>query len=212
MINVRCSELESVRENPAAHGQVLAVNGIKSIGGRGMISCVREVALAMGKDGFTVSEGVKRIQQKFLTFSPTKENQVRQEELIQGFIAYCKQIKKHQLEFVDGSRRIKWDFSKDTRLTGLTPWVFASDERYYALSLAETPAKWQHQLKFPLYQHYLTSNIIQCPLSQLNVGVFCLQTGQFEFENFTEESIDASVIETDRILNIVFDSYNKHKN
>ncbi|MGJ7032633.1 hypothetical protein [Niabella hirudinis] len=212
MISVRCSELESVRENPAAHGQVLATNGIKSGGGRGMVSCVREVALAMGKEEFTVSEGVKQIQQKFLTFSPTKENKERQEELIQGFIAYHEQLKKHQLEFIDGSRRMKWDFSKDTRLTGQTPWVFASDRNYYALSLAETNTAWQHQLKYPLYQKYLTDHIINCHPSALNVGVFCLQTGKFEFKSFDEESIELSVNETGQILNTVLDSFNKYKN
>ncbi|HMR83509.1 MAG TPA: hypothetical protein PKE30_10270 [Niabella sp.] len=212
MISVRCSELESVRENPTAHGQILAANGIKTGGGRGMLACVREVALAMGKDGFTVSEGVKQIQQKFLTFSPTTENQERQEELIQGFIAYHEQLKKHQLEFIDGSRRMKWDFSKDTRLTGLTPWVFASDRTYYALSLSEANTAWQHQLKYPLYQQYLTDHIINCPLSALNVGVFCLQTGQFEFKSFDEESVETSINETAQILNTVLSSFNKYKN
>jgi len=211
MIRIRCSELENARENPSAYGQLLAVNDFSNGGGHGMLACVREVALAMGKEKFSASQGIKQIQQKFLAFSPTKGNKERQEDLIQGFAQYCKQMEKFAFELVDNSRMMKWDFSKDVMLTGKTPLVFANDEGYFALTLIETNTSWQHQLKFPLYQQYLTTHTIDCPLTEMSIGVFCLQSGKFEFKSFEEESIEACVNETTQILNAVLDSYTKYK-
>lgn len=211
MIKIRCSELESVRESPVAHGQLLAANGMKKDGGRGMMACVKEVARIMQDEGLTVAEGIKRIQQKFLGFNATPENKEKQERLVQGFVDYCKQVELNEFEFIDGNRQMKWDFSKDTRLTGHTPWVFANDAGFYSIYLTENQISWKHQLRFPLFQQYLTTNTIDCELNEMHVGVFCLETGRFEYKSFAEEEIEGSVAETNIILNTVLAAYNKFK-
>lgn len=211
MIKVKCSELELARTDPKGYGQLMAAGGSKTGGGYGMLARVKTVLKEMLDEEFSVSQGVKKIEQKFIGFDSTVENKNKQAALIKGFVAFCDYLKKRKLVLVEGIKLMKWDFTKDVLLTGQTPWVFKNEEGFYAISFSERPTAWKDQLKHPLFQSYLADIIIKCDLNEMNVGVFCFQTGKLEVSCFKEEEIDNCFAQTETILAEVYKGYNLKK-
>ncbi len=212
MISITCPLLETARANPSAYGQMLAVAGGKiGGGGRAMISCVQEVARLVHLNELSVSQAIKELHNKFIHFKDTQQNKKRQEQLTEQFVRYCKQFDKLALNFLDGYHLMKWNFSPNTRISGRTPWVMANDIGYFSYLLSEKNFDWQSQLRFPLFQYYLANHTIDCTISEMNVGIYSLDEGDFQFKSFSKKEISSVISETNLILNTVFTEYNKRK-
>jgi hypothetical protein len=211
MITVRCSILESIRNAPRHYGELLASGNLTTGGGHGMLDSVKTVLKEMLEKELSVSQAIKKIEQKFSIFRPTRENRERQAALLKGFVVFCDYLKKMNLVFVKGIKLMKWDFTKDVRLTGQTPWIFKNEEGFFAVSFSEKTIPWQGQLKFPLLQSYLADQTIKCGLNEMNMGVFCFQTGKLEVTSFKEEDIDSCFAQTETILIEVYKGYNYKK-
>lgn len=204
MIVIRCSNLENIRRNPTAYGQLLASGEIGNPGGTyGMFSCFQEVARQVHLGECDATEAIKELYKKFLRFNDTTRNNERQKYLIDEFAKYCNVFDKNEFVMIEGVKLIKWNFSGEARLTGRTPWVVARDGEYFCYFLIEKDARWQSELRFPLYQKYLAEKVLNCKGSKVNVGVYSLSKRDFEFKCYSTKEADFAIEELKSIFKII---------
>lgn len=211
MISIRCSELEVVRSNPAAFGQLLASNTHIGGGSHGMLACVQDVARLVHLGEMDPQEGIKELYNKFERFRTHEVNKARQEKLVAGFVSYCKQFDQREFVFIEGARLIKWDYTPEFRLSGRTPWVVANEEAYYGYFIVSNEQEWLSQLKYPLIQQYLSQQIINCSPEEVHVGIYSMAGDRFEFNCFSADEIAAAVEELGELFNRVQREYSKYK-
>jgi hypothetical protein len=212
MIKIRCTSLEDVRKNPAAYAQLLISDNAKISGGtHGMFAYWQDVAKLVHLQKLTPTEGIKELQQKFMRFDDTPRNKSKQDHLMEQFVKYCKQYDKNEFAFVDGKRQMKWELYAGVMLTGLTPLVVHNDDGYYSYLITEKPFEWKEQLRFPLMQQYLADYNIDCDVSEMHVGIYCLATGKFEFKIYSGIELSNTIITVSEIFKNVQHQLEKFK-
>ncbi len=212
MIRISCTLLEQVRVAPAQHGKMIAtIEKPKPGGSHGMFAYWQDTAKLIHDGKLTISEAVTYLQNKFLRFDDTVNNSRKQIKLVEQLIKYCATYKKNKFEFVDSKHHMNWDIVEGVRLTGLTPWVVHNRDGYFSYVTIEHTVDWQSQLRFPLIQQYLTANHIDCDVTEMQVGVYFLETDQFEFRNYSNREIRLYISETGNIFQSVLDEYTKWK-
>lgn len=211
MLKIRCSILEDVRNNPVAYAQLLALDDPKNGGGtHGMFAYWQDVAkLLHTNDLKSTSEAIKELQNKFMRFDDTIRNKAKQDKLLEQFVRYCKQYEKNAFAFVDTRRQMKWPIHANVMLTGLTPWVVYNDSGYYSYIVVEKSFDWQNELRFPLLQQYLVDNKIDCDISEMNIGIYCLETNRFEFKSYEKRELKEAVRQTTSIFDDVYAEYSR---
>ncbi len=212
MIKIPCSILEQVRQAPGAHAQIIALSDKpKSGGSHGMFAYWQDTVKLVHIGELSISEAIKELQNKFIRFDDNLRNRSKQSNLLDKFPSYCTEYAKQKFSFIDTRHQMKWDIVEGVRLTGLTPWVVFNGRDYYAYLITETPQDWRSQLRFPLFQQYLIDNHIECDVSEMNVGTYCLETNSFEFKNYSPKEIQTWVSETGKVFQTVLKEYNKWK-
>ncbi len=212
MLKIRCSSLEDVRKNPTAYAQQMALGDGKNNGGtHGMFAYWQDIAKLVHQNELTTAEGVKELQNKFIRFDDTPKNRSKQSLLLDQFVKYCNLYDKNKFAFVDSRRQMNWALCKNVSLTGLTPWVVYNDSGYYSYFVTEQPFEWQDQLKFPLLQQYLVDYKIDCDVTEMNMGIYCLATNKFEFNSYTKAELKKTVTLTTEIFEHVYDQFTKLK-
>lgn len=208
MLNIRCSTLEQVRNNPVLFAQSL-IEDIKTTASFGMFGYWQSAIRQMHIDSLSVSETIKNLQNSFLRFKDTPVNRARQEHLIRSLVAYEKEFRKYKFEFKEGAHRIKWDIHTEVRLTGNTPWILSNGEEFYSFIPIEMNIYWRDQLRFPLLQNYIASEILDCEIQNLSMGVFNLNSNKFEFKCYTDSEIEDSIYETGGIFQRIYEEYSR---
>jgi len=212
MIRIQCSILEQVRKNPTTYGQLLASNNNLNKGGtHGMLAYWQDVSLKVHKDEIDLSKGLRELQRTFMNFAETPKNLKKQDFLQDSFVKYHKHFEKKHFKLVDTKRRIKWNMTSSGLLTGLTPWVLSDGRKYYSYFFTEQPVDWDSELKYPLLQEYLVENNIECDITEMNIGVYCLSTDDFSLKNFSKRELKNAIDETIDIFENVDKTYKKLK-
>lgn len=212
MIRIQCSILEQVRKNPTTYGQLLASNNNLNKGGtHGMLAYWQDVSLKIHQDEIDLNRGIKELQRTFINFEETTKNLRKQDFLQDSFVKYHRHFARRNFELVDTKRRIKWNITSSGLLTGLTPWVVKDKSQYFSYFFSEQQFNWNLELKYPLIQEYLVGNNIDCDITELNVGVYCLSTDDFMFKNFSKKELKNSIEETMDIFEKVDKAYKKER-
>jgi hypothetical protein len=212
MIKIQCSVLEQVRKNPVLHGQILASNITLGRGGtHGMLAYWQDVSLNLHKQEYDFARGIKELQKTFFNFEETVKNYKKQDFLQDSFVKYHKNFNKRKFELVETRKRINWNISSVGLLTGLTPWVFKANNKFYSYLFTEREYSWNTELRFPLIQSYLAYKILECDISVVNIGIYSLSTDNFFFKNFSQPEINGAIDETVDIFKKVNTEYEKIK-
>jgi hypothetical protein len=212
MITIKASILESIRKDPEAYGRLLAIGDGKSGGGsHGMFAYLVDTARAVHIGKFTLQQAVRELHSKFLRFKDSFENRERQERLIEQLVTYLKHYNKRGFEWHDGARRIQWGITSDVILTGLTPWVVSDKKIYHSYLMAEHTFNWQQQLRFPLFQQFLSNSTIECPPEEIQIGIYFADTNIFDMRSFNTKELKLAVDETGILFNSLYNEYQKRK-
>jgi len=212
MIKIQCSVLEQARKNPTMYGQLLASDNTLNKGGtHGMLAYWQDVSLNVHKEEIDLSKGIKELQRTFMNFEETPKNLRKQDFLQDSFVKYHKHFEKKRFKLVDTKRRIKWNIAPSGLLTGLTPWVLQDGGIYYSYFFTEQPFDWDTELKYPLIQKYLVENNIECDITEMNIGIYCLSTDDFSVKNFSKRELKNAVEETVDIFDKVDKEYAKQR-
>lgn len=213
MIKIPCSMLEQVRLAPTAYAQMIAKSDKpKSGGSHGMFAYWQDVAKLVHTDELTLPEALKELQNKFIRFDDNLRNRSKQSSLLEKLPKYIAQYEKHKFQFIDTKHKMKWDIAEGVRLTGLTPWVVKNQEGYFSYIFTDATLDWRDQLRFPLIQQYLTGNNIDCDITEMYVGIYCLETNSFDFKSYSSKEIKMWVSEAGNIFQTVLKEYLKWKN
>lgn len=212
MITIRCTQLEQVRQNPLLYAESL-LNGYQNKGGtHGMFAYMKDVVRTIHTHEKDINQAVTDLQNKFIRFVSNAENKIKQERLIEQMISYNQVYNQMGFEMTDGHRQMKWDIVPDARLSGHTPWVVQNEEgELFAYFIVEKYFDWTSELRFPLYQSYMSTNTLKCDIDDLQVGIFDLSANRFEFENFGSEKIAEVIDETSNIVGKVVTEFQKKK-
>lgn len=212
MISVKASLLESIRTDPEAYGRLLASGNEKTSGGsHGMFACWVDVVRAIHTGKLSDRQAIRELHSKFLRFKDIPANKDRQERLIESMVAYLQQYKKFKYEWVDGSRRIQWGLTDNVMLTGLTPWVVQNEIGYVSYLMAEHTFDWRSQLRFPLYQQYLSKHTIECNPDELQIGFYFADKDRFDLTTFSKSALKLAVDETGVLFNTLYQEFEKKK-
>gem|GEM_PF-6333576 len=79
--------------------------------------------------------------------------------------------------------------------TSLSP----SKPYYFAWLLTSKPIAWKHQLRMPLIQ-YFTALDLKCPVQEMAVGMYCHQTGEHQWTQFSMAEIESALEELDHLI------------
>lgn len=211
MLTISCAILEQVRQAPAAHGQLMATNNQQPHGNYGMFAAWQDTVKRVHMGQLSEKDAIAFLKNKFIRFDDNARNRTKQNLLLDKLPTYLAAYKKRGFHFTEPRHQMKWDIVEGVRLTGLTPWVVAGNDVYYAYFIIENQVDWRSQLRFPLIQQYLTENHIDCDVHELQVGTYCLGTDRFDFKSFSEREITDQLTETGRIFRTVFTEYHKYK-
>lgn len=202
MLNISCSILEQVRQNPITYAQMLGTGGALQKGGTyGMFAYWQDTTKRMHQEGLTISEALKELSSIYhRRFEENVRNGQKQEVLYKGLVAYEKAFKAARLSFYNGKRRMQWPLVPEIQLTGLTPWVFKKGEMFHGCFYSERSFHWQSELKYPLLQHYMAEHIIECDPKNLHVGLYFLDTQSFETRSYTTREISDAISEATSVF------------
>ncbi|UAY52735.1 hypothetical protein [Ferruginibacter albus] len=204
--------LEQIRKNPIAYAQLLATEDkLKKGGSQGMFSYWQRIAKSIHSEELTISQGILKLENLFLTFNDNVKNKNRQTGLLKHLPKYCNEYKRMQFEFVDSKKFMQWDILPEVKLSGYTSWIVKNKTSFYSYFPLEKNIDWQAELRFPLIQNYLATNILECDSSELQIGIYSLESSSFEFKSFNKTEIEKAINETKIVFHQVFEEYEKKK-
>ncbi|MCO5937221.1 hypothetical protein NAF17_16870 [Mucilaginibacter sp. RB4R14] len=207
MINVSCSKLEFVRQNPIAFAQQMAANKNSGGGNFGMFQCWQSKAKALHTYEMDLQTAIKSLQQRFMKYDENLNNKRKQEFLLDRLSPYWEEIKSKDFKYLSSQKRISWPILKNVSLTGNTPMTLSHSNGFIAYFYTENPISWQQELRFPLLQYYLAKNICNCSFDDLKIGVYCLKNLSFDLKLFTQTEIENSILEAEQIFKLVNENY-----
>lgn len=213
MITIRCTQLEQVKQNPQLYAESVLNGKVSTGGSHGMLACMKDIVKTVHTHERSIEQAVIDLQNKFVRFVNTSENKSRQDRLVEQMISYNRAYEKMGFEMIDGHRQIKWEIVPGVaKLSGFTPWVVENDKgSLFAYFIAEKHFDWKSELRFPLYQSYMSENTLKCDIKDLWVGIFNLSANKFDFENFTPKKIIQVINETSDIMDKVVIEFQKKK-
>ncbi|MBN9298606.1 MAG: hypothetical protein J0I41_16490 [Filimonas sp.] len=208
MLTISCSLLEQVRNNYLPYVELLSTGEKISRGGtHGMFAYWQDVSKKIHQNELNLSSGIKTLTSLYSNFDDNKRNRDKQNLLLDQLVKYHQCYEKQNFQFYDGRRRIRWPIIPEIHLSGLTPWVFESGEEYFAYYVIEKKYDWKKELRFPLLQKYMSEHNVKCNFRQLNMGVYFLDTGVFEFRKYSTKEILSSVIETKQLFGKIYEEF-----
>jgi hypothetical protein len=210
MVSISCSNLERTRKNSTRYAELLHKGeGLNRGGTYGMFAHWQETAKKMHTGEYDLAKAIQHLQFAFGNFADTTRNRDKQAYLLEEFARYSKVHKQHKLEFHEPKHQFKWSLIPEVRLTGITPWVFKQEEMHYAYFCLEKQTVWQAELKYPLLQRYLADHVLHCRLSQLQIGVYCLEERQFDFKRYTPLEVKNAVQEATQLFTNFYTEYSR---
>jgi hypothetical protein len=184
-------------------------DNLQQRGSFGMFSHWQEAAKKNHIGEFNLREALHQLQASFARFADTQRNRDKQAFLLEELARYITQHKGEKLIHREPVHTFKWALTPQVQFTGRTPWVFEREEKYFAYFCQEKEADWQDDLKYPLLQRYMVDNILHCRLSELNMGVYCLETRKFEFKRYSPLEVRNAVQETTQLFTNVYTEYSR---
>lgn len=210
MIGIPCSNLEQARKNRILYAERLSDGDKFTRGGTfGMFQHWQEIAQKMHMGDFGIGEALRQFESACGRFAATTRNLDKQAHLLEDFVRYMKRYKAEQLVWREPRHQLRWPLIPQIRLTGITPWVFEGEKGLYAYFCHEQPVNWKEELKYPLLQRYLADDILHCRLGQLNMGVYCLQSRDFEWKRYSPLEVRTAVQETSQLFTDIFNEYSR---
>lgn len=209
MLKISSTRLEEVRKNPSAINDIVStVIKRKDIG---MFAKTQNAICKVHNGKLSIAEARESIENQFLVYKESTSNRKRQNLLLMGFDSYFHQLDTIGLSYEDGRHFIQWKMHPNVSLSGLTPFVANKDGLHYAYIIAESIHDWEKELRFPLFQKYLSEETISCSTKLINVGVYSMSTGLFEFKQYNLRQINAAESETKDVFKDVYNEYLKGK-
>lgn len=201
MLNISISKLEQARKNPQVFAASLSEIP-KGFGGSGSFNGTFKSYIGKFHDDNENKEKYNRqLQDAYkLKFVENLKNNKRAEKYCKAFANYTDYMLEHGFGLDNFFTRINLKLLSDVLLGGNSPILSSSDTRNMAFSIEENPSSWQHELKYPILQKYLADKYYKCELDKVEIGVFNINSCQFELKVFNSIEIEEAFEEARNVL------------
>ena len=210
MISISCSNLERARKNYTLYAEFLidSVN-LQRRGSYGMFSYWQETAKKFHTGEFNLNDALRHLQSSFARFADTERNRDKQTFLLEELARYVTKCKSEKLVYYEPVHLFKWGLTPQVQFTGKTPWVFKNEQGYFAYFCQEKELIWKDELRFPLLQKYMSQNILRRRLSELQIGVYFLETRAYDFKRYSPLEVRNAVQEATQLFTNVYEEYSR---
>lgn len=196
------SQLESARKNPARFA-----SGFSGTGGGYFNSNNFRTYLLAAINRFHRGESKKQVLDFFEDRCRTKLALRRQ---FKGRLAhytrvlsdYCEGFPSQGCQFVESNKVTSLILGTHTITGKIDRFDVRIPTGYRATAGQLYETDWGSELRWPLIQQAIAQEI-NCPATEVEVGVFCFENGQYEYKTFTAAEITAAQSEADSLLTTV---------
>jgi len=200
MLKVSISKLEQARINPNAFAASLSIKS-NGFGNNGSFSGIFKSFIGKFHNADNNKDDLlHKLNDAYkLQFVENSTNNVRTQKYCEAFSSYTDYMLEHGFGLDNIFTRINLKLLTDVALGGNSPILSSSDNRNMVFSIEESSKDWRNELKYPILQNYLAGNYYQCEENQIEIGVFNINSGQFELKTYDDIEI-ANAFEEAKIV------------
>ena len=148
-----------------------------------------------------LNQAIVYLQNSLSTFKETKQNKIKEENLIKKLIAYDKSYRDLNYECIMLRSKLNIDLKHNNNLCGEILRIDKTQNNGYAITLMlRNDNIWASELRFPIIQRYF-SEINKCPFDLIKVGVFNLELAKHEYISYDEQTLISSWKEINELSN-----------
>lgn len=201
MLKISIAKLEDARKNPKAFAATLN-EAAKGFGSSGSFSgTFRNYIGKFHNDNENKDKFHKQLQDAYkLHFVENAANNKRAEKYCKAFSSYTHYMLEHGFGLDNFFTRIDLKLLSDVSLGGNSPVLSSSDTCNMAFSIEENPSSWQYELKYPILQKYLAEKYYKCELEEVEMGIFNINSCQFELKVFDSVEVEEAFEEARNVL------------
>lgn len=198
------SRLEEARSNPRLFAQSLKKTSTDIFLGISKFMTWRNAIFDYHKEG-DLDKIVTDFKNKFLLrFTDSIKNQRDLEEYIWHLHNYADECHRLNLIYIEQKKRIKIDVTDKLIISGEIPMISMNNNfGYTAFFLGKVSSTWDEELKFPIIQNYLATNVYGVNLSEIEVGIYGLDQGKLLLKTYSEDDVQDALEELQEIGNTI---------
>lgn len=191
MNKISFGQLESARKNPAAFAKSLTTPSDSNP----RFSKFMAWQLAVHryhKEKGDLAKAVNYFETTFMrNFADNYKNNAEREDWILDLQAYSTDDIKRKLTYVEHKKRISIPLTRKVRLGGELPLIKMNNKGGYSIYFfSRDSTLWEEELRFPVIQNYIASTLYKVDLSDVEVGVYCLDLKKHLQRSYTQREID----------------------
>lgn len=196
--------LEAIRQNPVNFKQILGSSG----GRLSMARCWQFAARRYHQNDNDEEKAVKYLEDSCINqFVNNASNAGKIRVLVDKLYKYFKDYQKQNVNFYDYSNRISLDIQNNNFITGEVFRIDQKNNKGYKITLfSKQDTIWANELRYPLLQIYY-SNIFECPVMDIEVGIYNLERDKHEYLCFDEETLQQAWNEVTQISSTIANNF-----
>ncbi len=189
-------KLEQIRHNPDNVKEILTNSGSGSFS---MNSAWKNSVKKYHQSDGNREEAFKHFDAMFnRNFILNETNNRKKGVLMEKLEQYIKSYQLLKLEHYNYSHRVSIDIHHNNFITGEIFRLDKSDKGYVVTLFQKEDKIWMGELRFPLIQIYY-SNIFNCPVDDIKVGIYNFEKDAHEYLTFDEYALKSA---QDEIYNL----------
>jgi hypothetical protein len=195
------SQLESARKNPARFGSSFS-------GGRGSFNSNNfRTYLLAAINRFHRGESKKQVLDFFEDKCRTKlslrsQFKGRLAHYMKVLADYCDGFASQGCSFVESNKFTSLTVGTHTLTGKVDRFDLRIPTGYRATAGQLYETNWESELRWPLIQRAIAREI-NCPVDEVEIGVFCFETGGYEYKIFSDSEITSAEAEANNVLTAV---------
>lgn len=198
------TKLEEVRKNPSAYAHKLKdINNTTDFMRQGKFAAWKRAVYRYHKTNNIVYAKSYLYDElsKFKTLKG-KKNQI--DEYLDNLEIHVNSHNDYNYQFLNSQTRINISLSSELYISGEVPIVnMITDGGFALFFFQEQYIDWEDELRFPVLQNYFANIELGCDLSQIDVGIYCVETSQHHSKNFSKQEVSDALQEIKDISDIM---------
>lgn len=195
------TELEVARRDPVGFGKALKDGATSSSSfGRYPKSMRWLNAVCKYHEETDISQAILSLETGFSNRQDNSKNRRELESFIDALSNYESQIKKRKLSLIKSREPVSMQLTGLVKITGQIPLIFMKpDIGFAAYFITRENAGWETELKYPVIQNYIASDIFDCNSREIEVGYIDYYAGEFHETSFSNYEIKSATKELKEI-------------
>lgn len=203
MNKISITNLEKARANPSQFGKALLDGSLSARSFTGWPKSMKwHGAVIEYHNTGDISKAITKLENYFSNRKDTPKNRRELEDLIIALDNYVDEYNKKGYIYFDNKINIDKIITPQIKISG---WIWLLNIKPnggysgYIISKAVDEINWMLELRFPIIQDYIATNLYGCKLEEVDVGVIDYTTGNHYVTCFSKEYINDALVELNEI-------------